>query len=151
MYLAFFSASDLLYSKKNELLSKQFIERIMLAVTEVNGCAVCSYAHTKMVLEAGMTNEEIQNMLARVSDDIPEKETFAVLFGQHYADSRGNPSEKTWKRIIEMYGLPEAKGILASIRIMMLGNATTIPWSSFLNRFRGKPDTRSGVLYVKSA
>ena len=45
--------------KKERQLSEHFIERIMLAVTEVNGCAVWSYAHTKMALEAGMTNEEI--------------------------------------------------------------------------------------------
>jgi AhpD family alkylhydroperoxidase len=36
----------------------------MLAVTEVNGCEMCSYAHTKMALEAGLSNDEIQQMLA---------------------------------------------------------------------------------------
>ncbi len=146
-YLAFFSTYDLLYVKKKKLLSKHFIERIMLAVTEVNGCEICSYAHTKMALEAGMKNEEIQNMLAGICDDVPEKEMSAVVFGQHYADTRGYPSKKSWERIIELYGLSEAKGILASIRIMMLGNAAGIPWSSFIYRFKGKPDKRSSVLY----
>lgn len=145
--LSFFSTYDLLYAKKNELLNKHFIERIMLAVTEVNGCEVCSYAHTKMALEAGMSNEEIQNMLAGISDDVPEAEMSAVVFGQHYADSRGKPSNESWERIVEIYGLPKAKGILASIRIMMLGNAAGIPWSSFINRFKGKPDDRSSLLY----
>ncbi|ABE51396.1 carboxymuconolactone decarboxylase family protein [Methanococcoides burtonii] len=146
-YLAFFSTYDLLYAKKNELLSQHFLERIMLAVTEVNGCEVCSYAHTKMALEAGMSNEEIQSMLAGISDDVPEEEMSAVVFGQHYADSRGYPSKESWERIIEIYGLREAKGILASIRIMMLGNAAGIPWGSFVNRFKGKPDNRSSLPY----
>ena len=98
-YLAFFSIPKFAKIKKNKLLSEHFIERIMLAVTEVNGCVVCSYAHTKMALEAGMSNEEIQNMLAGISDDIPENEMSAVVFSQHYADSRGYPSKESWERI----------------------------------------------------
>lgn len=35
-------------------LDPQFVERLMLAVTEVNGCAVCSYAHTRMALREGI-------------------------------------------------------------------------------------------------
>jgi AhpD family alkylhydroperoxidase len=146
-YLAFFSLPDLINTKKNKVLSELFVERIMLAVTEVNGCPFCSYAHTKMALEAGMSNEEIQNMLAGVIDDIPEKEVSAVLFGHHYAFSRGCPSKESWERIIEIYGLSEAKGILASIRIMMFGNAAGIAWGSFVNRFKGKPDDRSNLTY----
>ena len=96
MYLAFFSIYDLIQVKKKGLLSPHFMERIMLAVTQVNGCRVCSYAHTKMALEVGMKSEEIKNILAGVSDDIPEEEQSAILFSQHYADSRGNPSQKTW-------------------------------------------------------
>ncbi|WP_256205872.1 carboxymuconolactone decarboxylase family protein [Carnobacterium iners] len=39
------------------------MERIMLAVTQVNGCSVCSYTHTKMALEVGMKSEKIKNIL----------------------------------------------------------------------------------------
>lgn len=147
MYLAFFSIPDFMEVKKVRRLSEHFIERIMLAVTEVNGCAVCSYAHTKMALEAGMTNEEIQKMLSGISEDVPEEELSAVMFSQYYADARGYFSQESWERITEMYGLEKAKGILASIRIMMLGNAVGIPWSSFINRFKGKPDERSSLVY----
>lgn len=73
-YKAFSSIRMLSSAKKKGLLSPQFIERIMLAVTEVNGCEVCSYAHTKMALEAGMSNEEIKNMLAGTSEDAPVDE-----------------------------------------------------------------------------
>lgn len=148
-YLAFFSAYDFIYAKKNKLLSEHFIERIMLAVTEVNGCAFCSFAHTKMALEAGMSNEEIQNMLAGVSDDVPEEEMSAIVFSQHYAESRGYPSKESWERIVEVYGSRQAKGILGAIRIMMFGNAAGIAWGSFVNRFKKKEETdvRSGLVY----
>ena len=39
-------------NRKDEIVDAQFIERLMLAVTEVNGCAVCSYAHAKMALQS---------------------------------------------------------------------------------------------------
>lgn len=134
-------------AKKNGDLSPEFQERIMLAVTEVNGCAICSYAHARMALEAGMSDAEIQNMLAGETADIPAEELPAVLFAQHYADSRGNPSRESWDRVVDVYGLSGARGILGAARAMMIGNAYGIPWSSFFNRFRGKPDKRSSLLY----
>jgi AhpD family alkylhydroperoxidase len=134
-------------AKKNNELSTEFIERIMLAVTEVNGCAVCSYAHTKMALEIGMSIEEIRNMLAGMIDDIPADEASAVMFARHYADSRGNPTKESWDRIVELYGISKAKGILGAIRAIMIGNTYGIPWGSFINRFRGKPEKRSNILY----
>lgn len=134
-------------AKKKGELDLPNIERIMLAVTEVNGCGICSYAHTKVALEAGMTNEEIENLLAGAFDHVPQKELTGVLFAQHYADSRGNPSRDSWERVVEEYGESTAKGILGAIRGIMIGNVYGISWSSFFNRFRGKPDPRSSLAY----
>ena len=134
-------------AKRNKELSPKFIERIMLKVTEVNDCDICSYAHTKMALENGMTNREIQKLLAGIMEDVPEEELTAVLFAQHYADTRGHPTKESWKRLIEIYGLSKAKGILGFIRTIMIGNAYGIPFSSFFKRLKGKPDKRSSVGY----
>jgi len=79
-------------ARKNKVMSSEFIERIMLAVTEVNGCEVCSYAHTKIALEQGMSEEEIGKLLSGDTEDIPAEEAPAIFFAQHYADTRGNPS-----------------------------------------------------------
>ena len=132
--------------RKNDLNSK-FIERIMLAVTEVNNCWLCSYAHTRKALEKGMSNEEIHKILAGIIDDVPEDEAAAVFFAQYYADTRGNPTLKSWQRIVEIYGTSKALGILGSIRTIMIGNTWGIPWSSFYNRLKGKPDERSSLQY----
>ncbi len=134
-------------SKRKKELSPSFIERIMLAVTQVNCCAICSYAHTKKALESGMSNKEIQNMLSGIIDDVPTDEVTAVMFAQHYADTRGNPTLESWQRIVEIYGISKAKGILGSIRTIMIGNVYGIAWSSFFNRLRGRPDPRSNLLY----
>lgn len=75
-------------NKKSKQLNPDLTERIMLAVTEVNGCEVCSYSHTKMALEQGMSNEEIQMLLTGNTESIPGEEAIAIFFAQHYADTR---------------------------------------------------------------
>lgn len=134
-------------TRRSNEISPQFTERIMLAVTEVNNCAICSYAHSKRALESGMTAEEIQNMLSGIIDDVPDDEVAAIMFAQHYADTMGNPTRESWQRIVQIYGTSKAKAILGSIRMIMIGNTYGIPWSSFFNRFRGKADPRSSLQY----
>lgn len=149
-YLAFLSSQKFKHAKEHDLLSPQFIERIMLAVIAVNGCDMCSSAHTKMALEAGMTNKEIQNMLIGINSDVPAAEEPAIMFAQHYADYRGKPSQESWQQIINVYGLSKAEGIMGAIRTIMLGNTYGVPWGSFFSRFKGKADKRSSLPYELS-
>ncbi len=135
-------------AQKQKLLSHTFIERIMLAVTEVNKCEMCSYAHTKMALEAGLTKQEIEELLEGESSEVPMEERTALLFAQHYADSRAYPSEKFWETLVNNYGEVKAKGILGVIRTITLGNAIGIPFGSLVNRIKRKsPDSRSTLGY----
>lgn len=127
-------------------LNKEFIERIMLAVTEVNGCAACSYAHTKMALESGMSASEVQAMLAGDIDHVPANEVPAILFAQHYADTKGNPSREAWERTVGLYGQGTALGILGAIRAIMIGNVYGIPFSALASRIKGRADPQSNFV-----
>lgn len=147
MTQAFRSIPFLKQAREAGMMDKPFLERIMLAVTEVNGCAICSYYHTKVALEEGFSEEEIRAMLGGDLADVPENELDGVLFAQHYADMRGKPSKESWQRILDTYGETGAYGVLAVTRMIMMGNATGIPSGSFINRFRGKPDPRSNIAY----
>nr|WP_237713710.1 carboxymuconolactone decarboxylase family protein [Rhodococcus sp. P14] len=82
----------------------------MLAVTEVNGCGACSYAHTKIALGAGMSSAEIRNILAGVLDDVPDSEVAAVLFAQHYADTRATPRPRRGIASWTCTGSPPPRG-----------------------------------------
>ena len=133
-------------AKKSNELGIEFIERIMLAVTEVNGCELCTYAHTKWALEAGMSNEEIQKILSGVTDGISADEISAIMFAQHYADTKGNPSKESWEHIIKVYGPTKANGILGAIREMMIGNIFGASASAFYSRLKGNPYNKSNPL-----
>lgn len=123
-------------------ISEQFKERLMLAVTEVNQCQMCSYGHTRMALETGMSSDEIRQLLAGEKSDTPDDELPAVMFAQHYAESNGKPESSAWIRIIEEYG-PRSRTILAALRTIMAGNAFGIPMGSLKGRFSGNADPRS--------
>lgn len=110
--------------------------------------APCSYAHTKMALEMGMEAQQIEDLLAGTLEDIPQGQLKAVLFGQHYAETQGRPSEKAWDEIVQTYGQDAAKGILGTIRIMMVGNIWGIVLGLLKDRIKHrKVDIRSSLGY----
>ncbi len=135
-------------ARRHELLDKHFMERIMLGVTQVNGCPLCSYAHTKMALEMGMEESQIEELLDGELGNIPQGQLKAVLFGQHYAEMKGKPSQASWDEIVHVYGEDTAKGILGTIRIMMVGNIWGVVIGLLKDRIQHrKVDERSSLGY----
>ena len=136
---------------KNEALNQHFKERIMLAVTQVNGCAMCSYAHTAMALEMGMNQEEIASLLGDTMDQVPKEEKKGILFAQHMAEKAGKKKKKVYESILLTYGEETTQGIVAAIYVISLGNAYGIPLGSLKARFNknksNTKDERSTLLY----
>jgi AhpD family alkylhydroperoxidase len=132
---------------RKKLLSKDFIERLQLAVTEVNGCAACSHAHTYMALKQGMSNEEINSFLSGDGKFIGSHEAKAILFAQHYADFRGFPKMDVFESIVEEYGEAKTGIILSAVQLMMAGNIFGIPYSALISRLKGKPYKDSSLIY----
>ena len=141
------SFSTLLSNRIHKTVDSKFIERLMLATTEVNGCDVCSYAHTKMALTEGFSQEEINAFLSGNPSYINENEAKAILYAQHVADTMGNPDEQATRALIQAYGEPTSKIIQSAIDVMMMGNVSGIPLSAFLRRLKGKPYQNSSLFY----
>ena len=139
--------SKLIRNNKTKLVDNHFVERLQLAVTEVNGCAACSYQHTQMALKQGMSNEEIGSFLSGGSDFTKPEEAKAIMFAQHFADSRGFPKKYAYDSIVEEYGKKEASIILSACQMMIAGNMYGIPFSAFLSRLQGKPYKDSTLFY----
>lgn len=139
--------SKLIGNNKSKLVDKHFIERLQLAITEVNGCAACSYQHTKMALRQGMSNEEISSFLSGGDNFIKPEEAKAIMFAQHFADSRGFPKKYAYDSIVEEYGEKKARIILSASQVMIAGNMYGIPLSAFQSRLKGKPFKDSTIFY----
>lgn len=151
LYYAFRNVPSWKKSLRKKELSEHFNSRIMIAVTEVNGCAVCSYGHTTMALESGMTQTEINELLEGGMSGVPLNEQMAILFAQHVADNRGKVSIKSWDNLVKEYDGKLSKAILSSTQIIMMGNIFGIPIGSFLSRVitkeAFKKDDRSTIYY----
>ena len=154
MYWAFTripnAARQLSKNKKKGLISEHFVERLQLAVTEVNGCAACSYAHTSMALKMGMDAQEISSLLCGEADQIKPEEAKAILFAQHFAENRGKPDKEVLETITKEYGNEKAKIILAACRMMLVGNIYGLPFSAFQLRRKGKKYKNSSLFFELS-
>ncbi len=128
-------------------IDKHFRERIMLAVTEVNGCEICSYAHTQMALKQGLDSEEISALLQGDKDAIRPEEAKAILFAQHYADSNGKPDKGAYEALLAEYGEKKTRSIMAAIQVMMMGNVTGLPMSALRARIKKHPYHNSTIWY----
>ncbi|MDD3808995.1 MAG: carboxymuconolactone decarboxylase family protein [Erysipelotrichaceae bacterium] len=129
--------------KRDNLIDKQFIERIMLAVTQVNGCSICSYEHTKIAFKSGISQLEIDEILSGDFENIPDDQKMAVIFAQHYAYTRGNPDGNALFKLRAYYGREKAEAIRKVIDIIMFGNAYGIAWLNFKDRLKNKPVKKS--------
>lgn len=137
-------------NRRQGVLSPQFLERIMLAVTEVNGCAACSYAHTRMALKEGLDSSEIAAMLSGNTGQVPVGEAKAIMFSQHFAEAKGLPERTTFNLLVDEYGYEKAQAILSAAQVILFGNAYGIPFSAFISRIKGTPYRDSSPWYELS-
>jgi len=119
---------------RNELISDAFRERVMLAVTEVNGCRYCQYAHAKMALDSGLSQKEIDDLSAGVFHNCPPGEVPALLYAQHWAEENGQPSPETRQEVVDIYDKPTVKAIDLAMRMIRMGNLLGNTWDYVLFR-----------------
>lgn len=120
--------------KNKGLLSPAFQERLMLAVTSVEGCHYCSYLHSKLALKGGVSQEEIEKLLSGEVESCPEEEALAILYAQHWAESNACPDPEAVDRLKEKYGTEKAEAIHLMLRMIRLGNLIGNSWDYLLYR-----------------
>jgi AhpD family alkylhydroperoxidase len=126
-------------------VDKPFAEKIMLAVTQVNGCRWCHYAHVRLALKEGVSPQELHSLMALSLGDFPQEEAVALAFAQHYAESADQPDPAAWARVVETYGAATAGDILTLIRMITMGNLLGNTFDAFLSRLQGKPNPSSSL------
>ena len=105
-----------------EPIDKAFQERLMLAVTEVNGCRYCAYAHARMALSAGLTQADVDALAGGSLDGAPPEQLPALLYAQHWAETDAEPEPDIRQRVLDTYGPEKARAIEQSLRMIRVGN-----------------------------
>lgn len=119
---------------RHNLLSPAFRERLMLAVTAVNGCRYCSYFHAREALVTGISQEDVELLLSGVVEHCPEEEVAAVLYAQHWAESDAHPDPEARQKLAEIYGDEITAAIELTLAIIRMGNLAGNTWDYFLYR-----------------
>jgi AhpD family alkylhydroperoxidase len=120
-------------------ITRPFAEKIMLAVTHVNGCRYCSYAHASLALQAGVSEVELRDLLRGEFGQVPESELMALLFAQHYAEQADRYDAAAWQRLQDAYGAAAAGDILTHIRLITFANLYGNTFDAVLARLKGQP------------
>jgi len=134
---------DLRAAVRQRRLSRAFAEKIMLTVTEVNGCRYCSYAHARLALKSGISETELRQLLGGDFEYVPAYEMVALTFAQHYAEQRDQFDSFAWQRLIEAYSDQTACDILAYIRMITFANLIGNTFDAVLSRLAGQPAPHS--------
>jgi len=120
--------------RRKGLVSPAFQERLMMAVTAVNGCRYCSYFHAREALRTGIEPEEIRELLAGSISNCPDDEAVAVMYAQHWAESNTHPDPEAVEKLRRTYGVEKADAIHLMLRLIHMGNLMGNTWDHFLHR-----------------
>jgi AhpD family alkylhydroperoxidase len=107
---------------RGESIDAAFRERLMLAVTAVNGCSYCSYAHARQALAAGMDCGEVEALQDGVVENSPREEIPALLYAQHWAEMVGKIDPAARERIMETYDEGTVDAIELALHTIQMGN-----------------------------
>lgn len=106
-----------------ELIAPALRERLMMMVTEVNGCRYCSYYHAREALKSGISADELRDLLAGVIPaETPPDEHLALAYAQHWAETDAHPDPEAVRKLINTYGEEKAAAIDIVLRMIRVGN-----------------------------
>ncbi len=135
---AFESMPDFKYARHNGMMDDVLQTKIMLAVTEVNGCEMCRVYHTQHAKKIGLEEDDVNQISSGIVINLNDA-TEAMLFGKRYAENEGTYTDQDWGQLVKTYGEKKALGILAATRMITMGNAMGIAAGNFWSRLKFQP------------
>lgn len=114
-------------------------EQVMLAVTSVNDCRYCTWVHTSLALKADVDLDELRTVLQASSlGDRLGPAQVAILFGQHYADTRRQPTQDALAALSRAWSAAQVREIMAYIHAIYFANLSGNSMDAWLARLRGQ-------------
>lgn len=129
------SRSLLKAALRSGAISFGFRERLMMVVTEVNGCRYCSWYHSAQSINAGLSEEELRAPLAgQIPDGAPPEEIPALVYARHWAQSNAMPDPEAVRHLADIYSEERAAIVNVILRMIRMGNlmGNSLDW--LLNR-----------------
>jgi len=120
---------------RGDMISNKFRERLMLMVTEVNGCRYCSYYHAREALKAGISDDELAVLMSgAIPTSTPNDEIPALLYAQYWAEVDAKPDPEIQQKFVDTYGAEKSDAIAVILRMIRVGNLSGNLWDYILYR-----------------
>ena len=126
-------------------ISRALREKVVLAVTAVNGCRLCAWGHTRWALAEGVPLEEINQLLAGAHEGLraaDPAEAAAILFAQSYAEGLDRIDPEALASLRRHYSRAQVAEILAAVRAITFGNLLGNTLGAWQDRFHGSRGRR---------
>jgi AhpD family alkylhydroperoxidase len=126
-------------------LSPAMREKVIVAVARVNACPMCEHAHSRMALDAGVTDAELAALEGMARDAIDRRTWLALAYARERvtADFDGAPDPET-KRALDVELGPQATRDIEDVaRVMTVANRIANTLKALSDRRRGRPVAES--------
>lgn len=117
-----------------------FREELMLAVSELNHCRYCTWAHHEWAQMVGVSDEELAHVEQMDPSGFDRRKWLAISYVRALVTAQfGRVDKELVREMNANYSPMEIKEIEIVARIMDIGNRAANTWDALLSRLRGGP------------
>lgn len=122
-------------------LPRALREKVIVAVAQANACRMCEHAHTRMALEAGMTDAELAALEQMDPQGLDRRTWLALAYARERAeaDFASSSEEEARQAVEEVLGPHMTRDIEDVARVMTVANRIANTLNALSDRRRGRP------------
>jgi len=122
-------------------LSRALREQIIVAVAQVNACAMCEHAHTRMALEAGVSDAELAALENMDESAFDRRTWLAIAHARERTKAKFAPmvTDASEDAVREAIGAQACSDVEDVARVMTVANRIANTLNALPDRWRGRP------------
>lgn len=122
-------------------LPRALREKVIVAVAQVNACRMCEHAHTRMALEAGVSDAEIAALESMDETAFDRHAWLAIAHARERTKTGFAPiaSDKSQDALIEALGAQTYSDVEDVARVMTVANRIANTLNALSDRRHGNP------------
>jgi AhpD family alkylhydroperoxidase len=122
-------------------LPRALREQLVVAVAQVNACAMCEHAHTRMALEAGVSDAELAALESLDEDAFDRRTWLAIAHARERVICGFAPgvTDSSREALVEEVGAQTLQDVEDVARVMTVANRIANTLNALPDRRRGNP------------
>jgi len=128
-------------------LPRALREQIIVAVAQVNACRMCEHAHTRMALEAGVSDAELAALEGMDPSAFDRRTWLAIAYARERTKAKVAPADKdaSQEALGEALSTQTRSDVEDVARVMTVANRIANTLNALPDRWRGNPVPESRI------